>query len=70
MKVLKAPTVDVKNRIEGLTNGTHLIRFILDMNNNWVVGKQILNDSKFLHLHYDLQQLEEIDYNPIIEDGI
>jgi len=69
MKVLKA-TNEQKKVIENQTKGIHIIKFVVDKKGNYIIGKQILNDSKFSHLHYDLQQLEEIDYNPILKDEV
>lgn len=70
MKVLKAPTYYLKKKIESLTKGNYLIKFTKDANDNWIVGKQILNDPKFEHIKSEFAHLEEIDYNPIVEDEI
>lgn len=66
MKVLKA-TINQKKTIESLTNHPNVIRFILDADNNWIVNKEVLDDSKFSHIA-DLQNLIEIDYNPVINE--
>jgi len=66
MIVLKAPTYYRKKKIEDLTSGAHLIRFIKDANENWIVGKQILNDPNFEHLKGEFEHLEEVEYSPII----
>ena len=67
MIVLKAPTTYRKEKIEGLTIGSNLIRFVKDANNNWIVGKDILTDPNFTHLQSEFVSLEEIEYNPIIQ---
>ena len=67
MIVLKAPTYYRKKKIQDLTSGSHLIRFITDANGNYIVGKQILNDSNFKHLKAEFEHLEEIEYFPIEE---
>lgn len=66
MKVLKA-TTEQKKSIESQTKGSHLIRFVLDANGNYIVGKEVLNNSKFSHIT-ELNDLKEIDFNPIIEN--
>lgn len=62
MKVLKA-TPEQKEAIESQTSGSHLIRFVLDANGNWIVGKKVLNDLKFRNI-LELQNLAEIEYQP------
>lgn len=64
MKVLKA-TAEQKKIIERQTTGINLIRFVLDQNGNYIVGRNVLNDPKFSHIT-ELKNLQEIDYNPIM----
>jgi len=68
MIVLKAPTTYIKNKIEGLTIAPNIIRFTKDANSNLIVGKEILNDPAFNHLQNEFAFLEEIEYNPIVQD--
>ena len=68
MRVLKAPTYYRKKKIEDSTKGAHLIRFIKDANENWIVDTQILKDPNFEHLKGEFEHLEEIEHNPIIEN--
>lgn len=65
MIVLKAPTIKIKNSIEGQTKPYNLIEFFQDANGNWIVPKSILNDPKFSHIT-ELNNLIEIDFNPIV----
>ena len=65
MKVLKANN-EQYNALNDYTNGNHILRFVKDADNNWIVGKSVLTDDKFIAIRSQLEQLEEIDYNPII----
>lgn len=65
MKVLKAKQ-EQKDLIESLTNGNNLIRFILDADDKWVVGTEVIHNGNHLSIRGQLLELEEIDYNPII----
>jgi hypothetical protein len=63
MKVLKA-TQEQKENIEGIYSNECEIKFILDLNNNWVVGTSVLTDSNFESIKNQLLELEQIDYQP------
>jgi len=69
MIVLKALTYHQKKKIEDLTSGSYLIRFVKDNNGSWIVSKNILNDLNFKNLKSEFEHLEEIEYNPIVENG-
>lgn len=63
MKVLKA-TIAQKTALEGIyLNGAEL-KFIQDLNNNWVVNDSVINDEDFSEIKEQLQSLPLIDYNP------
>ena len=65
MKVLKA-TLAQKIALEGIyLNGAEL-KFIQDLNNNWVVNDSVINDNDFNEIKEQLQSLPLIDYNPKI----
>jgi hypothetical protein len=63
MKVLKANTAQYE-ALNGFTNGNSHISFIQDADNNWIIGKEVLTDDKFLEIRNQLKQLEVIPYNP------
>jgi len=63
MKVLKANTAQYE-ALNGFTNGNSHISFIQDADDNYIIGKQILTDDKFLEIRNQLEQLEVIPYNP------
>ena len=65
--VLKA-TTEQKNTLEQFVNGNWAIKFIQDSNGNWVIGKSILVNSKYEAIKSQLKALEEIPYNPVIEE--
>lgn len=67
MKVLKA-NQDQYNALNGYTNKNHVLQFVKDADNNWIVGKEVLLDDNFIAIRSQLKELQEIEYNPIIVD--
>tara|TARA_R100001440_G_scaffold61946_2_gene81912 strand:+ start:1103 stop:1312 length:210 start_codon:yes stop_codon:yes gene_type:complete len=67
MIVLKAKGKQFDS-LEGFRNGDNLLKFAKDANNNWIVGLEVLEDSAFVKIHDDLNELERIEYVPIPEE--
>lgn len=65
MEVLLA-TKKQKKILEGIYNNAEL-RFIQDINDNWVVNDTVLTDDNFLEIRDQLNKLTKIEYNPKIE---
>jgi len=63
MEVLKANTQQYE-ALQGFANGNHIINFSLDADDNYIIGKEVLTDDKFLEIRNQLEQLEVIPYNP------
>jgi len=63
MEVLKANDIQYE-ALNGFTNENSHISFIEDADDNWIVGKEVLTDDKFLEIRNQLEQLEVIPYNP------
>ena len=63
MDVLKANTQQYEVQ-QGFANGNHIIDFSSDADDNWIIGKEVLTDDKFLEIRNQLKQLEVIPYNP------
>ena len=63
MEVLKANTQQYED-LQGFANGNHIIDFSLDADDNYIIGKEVLTDDKFLEIRNQLKQLEVIPYNP------
>ena len=63
MKVLKANTQQYEV-LQEFANGNHIINFTLDADDNYIIGKEVLTDDKFLEIRNQLGQLEVIPYNP------
>ena len=63
MKVLKA-TQSQYEALNGYTNKASELLFIQDKFNNWIVGKEVLNDVNFLEIKPQLLELSEIDFIP------
>lgn len=62
-QVLKATEAQY-NAINGYTQGNNKIEFIQDANDNWIIGKSVLTDIAFSEILPQLQELEEIPFNP------
>ena len=67
MIVLKANKNEFDS-LEGFKNGDNLLKFAKDGNNNWIVGLEVLEDSAFVKIHDQLNELERIEYVPIPEE--
>ena len=63
MEVLKANTQQYEV-LQGFANGNHIIDFSSDADDNWIIGKEVLTDDKFLEIRNQLKQLEVVPYNP------
>ena len=61
MKVL-TPTQAQFNALNGYQKGLSKLLFAKDGNNNWIVGKEVLNDVNFLQIKPQLLELSEIDF--------
>jgi len=63
MEVLKANTAQYE-ALDGFTNGNSRIKFVKDADDNYIIGKEVLTDDKFLEIRNQLEQLKVIPYNP------
>ena len=63
MEVLKANTQQYEV-LQGFANGNHIIDFSSDADDNWIIGKEVLTDDKFLEIRNQLEELGVINYNP------
>jgi hypothetical protein len=66
MKVLKATQTQYE-ALNGYTIKASQLLFIKDKFNNWIVGKEVLNDPNFEEIQNELSQLKEINYEPTPE---
>jgi len=66
MKVLKA-TKTQYNSLNGYENGLSRLEFAKDVNDNWIVGLEVLSDNNFAEIQEQLSKLTQIEYvEPII----
>jgi hypothetical protein len=68
MKVLKA-TQQQYESLNGYQSGVHKLEFVKDADDNWIVGVNVKSSPVFSGIHDTLSELEEIEYNPIIEES-
>lgn len=66
MKVLKANNIQY-DLLNGYKNDVNQLEFSKDSNDNWIISSEIKNDPAFLEVIDIINQLEEIDYSPILE---
>jgi hypothetical protein len=66
MKVLKA-TKTQYNSLNGYENGLSKLEFAKDINDNWIVGLEVLDDENFAEIKEQLSKLTQIEFiEPII----
>ena len=63
-QVLKATEAEYSS-LNGSVSENNVIEFIKDANNNWIVGTEVLTDPTWQSIWSILNQLEQIDHNPI-----
>lgn len=61
MIVLKA-TLAQKKALEGVYKNGAELKFIQDLNKNWVVNLPVLEDENFSEIHDQLNKLKQIEY--------
>ena len=64
MAIVLLATQEMFERLNGYKNGNSLLEFVQDVNDNWVVGEEVLNDVAFSEIHQDLSTLDKINYVP------
>ena len=63
MKVLKANQQQFET-LNSYRNRNSVLQFTTDANDNYIVGKSVLTDSAFQAIREQLEQLEEIKFEP------
>jgi hypothetical protein len=61
MKVLKA-TKTQYNSLNGYENGLSKLEFAKDVNDNWIVGLEVLEDENFAEIKEQLSKLTQIEF--------
>ena len=67
MEVLKANNAQYE-ALNNFTNENSHISFIQDADDNYIIGKEVLTDDKFLEIRNQLEELEVLNYNPKITE--
>lgn len=60
------PNTEQYNALNGYTNGSSKLEFVLDGIGKYIVGLEVLEDPNFSEIHEQLNELERIEYTPII----
>jgi hypothetical protein len=66
MQVLH-PNEEQFNKLNNFKTNSSKLEFVKDNSGKWIVGIEILNDAKFVEIHQQLLELEQIDYTPFID---
>ena len=61
------PNTEQYNTLNGYKNNASELLFVKDGSDRWIVGIEVLNDENFTAIHNQLNELERIEYTPIIE---
>ena len=67
MKVLKA-TFEQMKEINNFQKGSDKIQFTTDRNNDFIIGAHVKCCDEFKEIKHILDNLEEIEYLPVIEE--
>ena len=58
------PNKEQYNALNGYTNGSSKLEFVVDGSGRYIVGLEVLEDSNFTEIHEQLNELERIEYTP------
>jgi len=61
------PNKEQYNTLNGYTNGSSKLEFVVDGSGRYIVGLEVLQDPNFSEIHEQLNELERIEYTPINE---
>jgi hypothetical protein len=56
------------NALNSYTNGVNKLIFAIDGSGRYIVGLEVLDDPNFSEIHSQLEELERIEYTPVIEE--
>jgi hypothetical protein len=56
------PNAEQYIALNGYMHNSSELIFVKDGSDRWIVGIEVLNDTKFAEIHDQLQQLERIEY--------
>jgi len=58
------PNKEQYNTLNGYTNGSSKLEFVVDGSGKYIVGLEVLQDPNFSEIHEQLNELERIEYTP------
>jgi hypothetical protein len=62
------PNQDQYNTLNGYKKNASELLFVLDGSDRFIVGIEVLDDPNFSEIHSQLEELERIEYTPVIEE--
>jgi len=64
------PNAEQYTELNGYRHNSSELLFVKDGSDRWIVGLQVLDDPNFAEIHDQLNELERIEYTPILEEEI
>jgi hypothetical protein len=61
------PNIEQYNKLNGYKNNASELLFVVDGSGRFIVGLEVLEDSNFVEIHDQLEQLKRIQYTPFNE---
>tara|TARA_R110000782_G_scaffold136451_1_gene228901 strand:+ start:356 stop:562 length:207 start_codon:yes stop_codon:yes gene_type:complete len=66
--IVLRPTTEQYNNLNNYENNSSQLIFVKDGSDKWIVGLEVLEDDNFIDIRTELQELERVEYTPIIEE--
>ncbi len=65
--VVLHPNTEQFSTLNGYTNNSSMLSFVVDGSGRYIVGVEVLSDPNFTEIHEQLNALERIEYTPFEE---
>ena len=62
------PNTEQYNALNGYKHNSSELLFVKDGSDKWIVGLEVLNDTNFVEIHDQLEELERIEYTPFPDE--
>jgi len=66
--IVLSPNTEQYNLLNGFKYKSSQLLFYKDGSNRWVVGLQVLQDSRFSEIHDQLNELQRIEFTPFPDE--
>lgn len=62
------PNTEQYNALNGYKHNSSELLFVKDGSDRYIVGLEVLNDTNFVEIHDQLEELERIEYTPFPDE--